>query len=245
MQNVWQLAVMWFRRGASGSSPSGLLDWKSALVRGAPGLFPPELVVQIKAWACELPSAHKLPLSRWSTSDLVRAARGSRVGRFYQWQHADGVAHAPTRAALAPAVSRLFSTLRRAATQRSEAERRQEWRRGTQSACATSSPTNVCQKCGRDVHHARVFGRCEADNGNDARRVFWIVDNCSVHRGQREVERLRERYLRRPQLQLVHAPTHASWLNRPRSRSSGSSRQDLAELLAELEKPMTGRTAAI
>jgi hypothetical protein len=75
-----------------------------------------------------------------------------------------------------------------------------------------------------------VFGRCEAVNGiapfdglveqvmtrppyNDARRVFWIVDNCSVHRGQRAVERLRQRYPRRPVVQLVHAPTHASWLN--------------------------------
>ena len=62
-----------------------------------------------------------------------------------------------------------------------------------------------------DVHHSRVFGRCEACNGitafdslveqvmtrppyNDARRVFWIVDNCSVHRVQRAVERLRQRY---------------------------------------------------
>jgi len=81
-----------------------------------------------------------------------------------------------------------------------------------------------------DVHHARVFGRCEAGNGiarfgrlveqvmtrppyNDARRVFWIVDNCSVHRGQRSVERLCQQYPRHPQVQLVHAPTHASWLN--------------------------------
>ena len=47
----------------------------------------------------------------------------------------------------------------------------------------------------------------------DARRVFWIVDNCSVHRGQASVERLRQQYPRHPQLQLVHAPTHASWLN--------------------------------
>jgi hypothetical protein len=78
-----------------------------------------------------------------------------------------------------------------------------------------------------DVHHARVFGRCEAKNGiapfdrlveqvmtrppyNDARRVFWIVDNCSAHRGARAVERLRSRY---PRLTLVHAPVHASWLN--------------------------------
>ena len=48
-----------------------------------------------------------------------------------------------------------------------------------------------------EAHHARIFGRCEANNGiaafdrlveqvmtrppyNDARRAFWIVDNCSV-----------------------------------------------------------------
>jgi hypothetical protein len=78
-----------------------------------------------------------------------------------------------------------------------------------------------------DVHRARVFGRCETSNGiapfdrlveqvmtrppyNGARRVFWIVDNCSAHRGARAVERLRSLY---PQLVLVHAPVHASWLN--------------------------------
>jgi hypothetical protein len=55
---------------------------------------------------------------------------------------------------------------------------------------------------GLGVHHARIFGRCESKDGiapfdrlveqvmtrppyNDARRVFWIVDNCSVHRGAR------------------------------------------------------------
>ena len=51
-----------------------------------------------------------------------------------------------------------------------------------------------------DVHRAKVFGRCEHKTGiapferlvdhvmrqppyNDARRVFWIMDNCSSHRG--------------------------------------------------------------
>ena len=43
-----------------------------------------------------------------------------------------------------------------------------------------------------------------------ARRVFWIVDNGSSHRGLRSVERLQSRY---PNLVLVHAPVHASWLN--------------------------------
>jgi len=81
-----------------------------------------------------------------------------------------------------------------------------------------------------DVHNARVFGRCETKNGiapfdrlveqvmtrppyNDARRVFWIVDNCSAHRGATAVERFRSSYPRSPQVELVHAPTHASWLN--------------------------------
>jgi hypothetical protein len=44
----------------------------------------------------------------------------------------------------------------------------------------------------------------------DARRVFWIVDNCSAHRGARAAERLKNLY---PRLTLVHAPVHASWLN--------------------------------
>src|ERR1700733_3385544 len=45
---------------------------------------------------------------------------------------------------------------------------------------------------------------------NDARRVFWIVDNCSTHRGTRAVQRLQSAY---PQLVLVNPPIHASWLN--------------------------------
>jgi len=78
-----------------------------------------------------------------------------------------------------------------------------------------------------DVPRAKVFGRCETKNGiaavdrliqevmspelyKSARRVFWIVDNCSVHRGQKAVDRLRSQW---PNLLLVHTPVHASWLN--------------------------------
>jgi hypothetical protein len=78
-----------------------------------------------------------------------------------------------------------------------------------------------------DVHRAQVFGRCEPTTGidafdrlveqvmesapyNSARRVFWIVDNGSSHRGQRSVERLQSRW---PTLRLIHLPKHASWLN--------------------------------
>ena len=78
-----------------------------------------------------------------------------------------------------------------------------------------------------EVHRAKVFGRCEKTTGIDpfsrlvdqvmsqtpyraARRVFWIIDNGSSHRGQPCVRRLTEAY---PNLIPVHGPIHASWLN--------------------------------
>jgi DDE superfamily endonuclease len=78
-----------------------------------------------------------------------------------------------------------------------------------------------------DVHRAKVFGRCERKSGiapferlvshvmqqapyNQARRVFWIMDNGSSHRGARCVTRLQEKF---PRLVPVHGPVHASWLN--------------------------------
>ena len=78
-----------------------------------------------------------------------------------------------------------------------------------------------------DVHRAKVFGRCEGTTGIEpfgrlveqvmttepyasAKRVFWVVDNGSSHRGQRSIDRLNGRW---PNAHLVHAPVHASWLN--------------------------------
>lgn len=78
-----------------------------------------------------------------------------------------------------------------------------------------------------DVHRAKLFGRCEPRTGiepfgrlvdqvmraepyRSARRVFWVLDNGSSHRGQTAVRRLTEAY---PRLVPVHLPIHASWLN--------------------------------
>jgi transposase len=78
-----------------------------------------------------------------------------------------------------------------------------------------------------DVHRAVVFGRCEPKTGKaafgrlvddvmdqepyrSARRVFWIVDNGSSHRGDRAAEELKARH---PRIVIVHTPTYASWLN--------------------------------
>ena len=78
-----------------------------------------------------------------------------------------------------------------------------------------------------DVRRGRVFGRTESKGGiapfdrlvhqimttepyASARRVFWIVDNGSSHRGKKSVRRLQARW---PNLILVHTPVHASWVN--------------------------------
>ena len=78
-----------------------------------------------------------------------------------------------------------------------------------------------------DVRHAKVFGSCvpkakitDFDELVDsvmclepyrsAKRVFWIVDNSSIHRGQRCVRRFQGQW---PNTTLVHTPNHASWLN--------------------------------
>ena len=45
---------------------------------------------------------------------------------------------------------------------------------------------------------------------NTARRVFWVMDNGSSHRGQASVRRLTTAH---PRLVPVHGPVHASWLN--------------------------------
>ena len=85
----------------------------------------------------------------------------------------------------------------------------------------------LCYLAAWDVHRGQLIGRCEQQTGivpfgrlveqvmtaepyARARRVFWIVDNGSSHRGQISVERLQGQW---PNLVLVHLPFHASWLN--------------------------------
>ncbi len=78
-----------------------------------------------------------------------------------------------------------------------------------------------------DVHAGTVLGRCAPSTGIEqfhalvdhvmatepyasAKRVFWVVDNGSSHRGQAAIDRLAARW---PTCVLVHTPVHASWLN--------------------------------
>ena len=78
-----------------------------------------------------------------------------------------------------------------------------------------------------DVRRAKVFGLCSPTTGiethhrlvdlvmgqepyRSARRVFWVTDNGSSHRGDVSAQRLRQWYSNAVQ---VHTPVHASWLN--------------------------------
>jgi transposase len=78
-----------------------------------------------------------------------------------------------------------------------------------------------------DVHRGQVTGRCEDTTGiapfsrlveqvmtaepyASARRVFWIVDNGSSHRGAASIRRMAATW---PTAQLIHLPAHASWLD--------------------------------
>jgi transposase len=78
-----------------------------------------------------------------------------------------------------------------------------------------------------DVHRGQVIGRCEDTTGiapfsrlaeqvmtaepyASARRVFWIVDNGSSHRGTASATRMAATW---PNAHLIHLPAHASWLD--------------------------------
>jgi len=219
-------------------------------------------VVQVKALACELPATHDLPLSRWSTDDLVRRVCQSGLvasisgSTLWRWLHEDAIRPWFHRSWIFPRdpdfankAGRVLDLYARqwqgvalqddefviSADEKTSIQARR--RKHATRACRPRAPLLVEHEyfrggawtylAGLDVHHARIFGRCEEKNGiapfdrlveqvmtrppyDDARRVFWIVDNCSAHRGARAVARLQSLY---PRLVLVHAPIHASWLN--------------------------------
>lgn len=253
------------KSSACGESVSLRSAWQaltSARARVAPGLFPPELVVQIKALACELPATHGVPLSHWNTPDIAREVCKSGLvasiseSTIWRWLHQDAIRpwyhrswifpRDPDFAAKAGRILDLYARCWQgkplesdefviSADEKTSIQARR--RKHPTLPPAPGRPMRVEHEYGRcgawaymaalDVHRARVFGRCDDTTGIvpfgrlveqvmtlppycDARRVFWIVDNGSSHRGAASVERLRQRF---PSLVLVHGPVHASWLN--------------------------------
>lgn len=109
-----------------------------------------------------------------------------------------------------------------------------------------------------DVHRGQVIGRCEATTGIEpfgrlveqvmtsqpyasAKRVFWVTDNGSSHRGEASVQRMSQAW---PTAHLVHLPVHASWLDQieiyfsvvQRKVVSPNDFTDLADIARRLER---------
>jgi len=253
------------RSSASGGSGLPFLDspgWKLSLGAGVKPAFPPSLVVQVKALACELPHRLGLPLSRLSISEirqhvisqgLVAEISGATLWRWLStdalrpWQHRSWIfPRDPNFAAKASPVLDLYERIREGASlgtddfvisadEKTSIQARR--RKHPTLPPAPNRPTRVEHEYFRggawtyfaawDVHRAKLFGHCEVRNGmapverlvgevmsqepyKSARRVFWIMDNCSAHRGRKAVDRYRAKW---PNAILVHTPVHASWLN--------------------------------
>lgn len=252
----------WSVCGASASLSNGLLGLPSDHARDALGFFPPEVIVQGKALACELPAALGLPLSRLSVADIAREAcrsgmvasiSGRTVWRWLNedairpWQHRCWIF--PRDPNFATKAGRVLDLYARQWQERPLADDEfvlsADEKTSIQARARVhptlppraGTPTRIeheYKRCGAwaylaalDVHRAKVFGRCETTTGiepfhrlvdqvmrqppyRDARRVFWVVDNGSSHRGERAVRRLQAKD---PRIVLVHGPVHASWLN--------------------------------
>jgi DDE superfamily endonuclease len=249
--------------GGNGSLNNGWAASRIMHARGGPGLFPPEVVVTVKALACELPArAGGGPLARWSVSELAAATRrsglvasisGSTIWRWLDedairpWFHRSWIF--PRDPDFATKAGRILDLYERVweghPLQANEFVISADEKTSIQARrrCHPTEPPrsgtlmrveHEYERAGAwaylaalDVHQARLFGRCERTTGiapfdrlvaqvmtaspyREARRVFWIVDNGSSHRGAASVDRLRQRY---PNLVLVHGPVHASWLN--------------------------------
>jgi len=229
---------------------------------GARPAFPPSLVVQVKALACELPHRKGFPLSRFSIADLrqevldqglVAEISGATIWRWLSkdaicpWRHRTWIfPRDPLFVEKAAPILDLYQGLWQghflgpkdfvlSADEKTGIQARH--REHPSVPPAPGRPALLEHEYERagawvylaawDVRRAKVFGRYVKKNGSapfdslvgevmsqepyrSAARVFWIIDNCSTHRGQKCVQRLQARW---PSIIPVHTPIHASWLN--------------------------------
>jgi hypothetical protein len=253
------------KSSASGVGVSISNAWlvsKNSRAAGDRRAFPPSVMVEIKALACELPARRGLPLAHWSLSELRREAMEHGVvaqisgTTLWRWLSQDALRPRrhrywifPRDPAFAVKAGRILDLYQRrwqdkalgprdyvlCADEKTSIQARR--REHPSLPPAPGRPiyveheyvrTGACAYIAAwDVHRAKLFGRCERKTGiapfdrlvaqvmreepyRSARRVFWITDNGSSHRGRRAADRLRAKW---PSLILVHTPVHASWLN--------------------------------
>ena len=248
--------------GGNGSVKSGWSAWKVARDRAGRIVFPPEVVVEVKALACELPSETGLPFSRFSCGDIAREAvhRGlvaSISGRtVWRWLDADALRpwryrswifpRDPQFAEKAGRVLDLYQGIWEgealgpedyviSADEKTSIQARGRVAPGQGPAPGQTRRVEFEYERGGalayvaawDVRRAKLFGLCVPTTGiephhrlvdlvmgqepyRSARRVFWVTDNGSSHRGAASKTRLTDWYGNAIQ---VHTPVHASWLN--------------------------------
>jgi hypothetical protein len=236
----------------------------SKIIQGrvGPVIFPPEIVMEVKALACELPSERNLPFSRFSHAEIAREAVRSGIvasisgATVWRWLSADAIKpwtyrswifpRDPNFAEKAARILDLYQGVwngKRLAPNDYviSADEKTSIQARNRNGLGTAPGPNRCrhvefeyERAGSlaylaawDVQRAKVFGLCEKTTGieafnrlvdlvmqqepyHSARRVFWVTDNGSSHRGQRSIERLSQWY---PNTIQVHTPVHASWLN--------------------------------
>jgi hypothetical protein len=255
-------------------------DWPASTSGRAAGdrrAFPPSVVVEVKALACELPARRGLPLARWTCAELRREVMaqglvaqisGTTLWRWLgedalrPWRHRSWIF--PRDPDFAAKAGRILDLYHRrwqgaplgprdyvlSADEKTSIQARK--RKHPSLPPASGRPIYLeheYTRCGAwayiaawDVHRAKLFGRCERKTGiapferlvaqvmrqqpyRSARRVFWIVDNGSSHRGKPAIDRLKAKW---PNIVLVHTPVHASWLNQIETYFSIAQRKVLA-----------------
>jgi hypothetical protein len=236
--------------------------FKSGQGVGDHALFPPEIVVEIKALACQLLKELGLPFSRltrdeiaWQAMDrgIVASISATTVWR---WLSADAIRPWCYRSWIWPRdpnfehkagrVLDLYHQTRKGkplgprdyvicADEKTSIQARRRMAPTTSPKSGLAGRVEheyermgaLAYMAAWDVHRAKLFGLCRATTGiapfeelvdlvmtqqpyRSARRVFWITDNGSSHRGQTATDRLRCWH---SNAILVHTPIHASWLN--------------------------------
>lgn len=260
--SAWICPGKSFPNGASASSTNAWPGSRKGHGAGGPALFPPEIIVAVKALACQLPKQLGLPFSRFTHDEIARqvvkhGVVASICGKtVWRWLHKD---------AIRPWCFRSWIWPRDPDFQQKAAKVLDLYQGiwdgqplGSKDFVISSDEKTSIQarqrlvpvtaprpgRYGRveheyerkgalayiaawDVRRARVFGVCRPTTGiqsfrnlvdlvmqqepyRSARRVFWITDNGSSHRGKESIRRLQSWYSNAIQ---VHTPVHASWLN--------------------------------
>jgi hypothetical protein len=227
-----------------------------------PAFFPPEIIVAVKALACQLPKQLGLPFSRFTHDEIARQVEKQGIvasisGKtVWRWLSKDAIRpwcyqswiwpRDPAFEQKAGRVLDLYHGIWEGKPLRSHdfviSSDEKTSIQARHRVRPTTAPGAGCygrveheyERGGSlaymaawDVRQAKIFGVCKVTTGIDsfhdlvdlvmrqepyrsARRVFWVTDNGSSHRGQTSCDRLRSWYSNTMQ---IHTPIHASWLN--------------------------------